>query len=163
MSDSRRGDCPGCGHLRIHPDPLLHNADCPYAEPVPWTVAHERFQHRRVYAMGRYTRESMQRDRTKDVVTGELVERVTALVLAKHIRHGTDTQEVRYPATWWQHFKQAHFPDWALKRWPVFNIVEQVHFDYDQYALFPEADLPFWADHLGNPRIEISVLVRKRE
>jgi hypothetical protein len=23
------------------------------------------------------------------------------------------------PATWWDHFKQTHFPHWALDRWPV--------------------------------------------
>lgn len=23
------------------------------------------------------------------------------------------------PATWWDHFKQQHFPRWALSRWPA--------------------------------------------
>ncbi|AID50536.1 hypothetical protein [Bacillus phage CP-51] len=23
------------------------------------------------------------------------------------------------PATWWQHFKESHFPSWALKKFPV--------------------------------------------
>lgn len=23
------------------------------------------------------------------------------------------------PQTWWDHFKQTHFPRWALKKWPV--------------------------------------------
>jgi hypothetical protein len=26
---------------------------------------------------------------------------------------------VRWPATWWQHFKQAWFPRWLLRRFPV--------------------------------------------
>jgi len=25
----------------------------------------------------------------------------------------------RYPLTWWDHFKEACFPAWALKRWPA--------------------------------------------
>jgi hypothetical protein len=26
---------------------------------------------------------------------------------------------LRVPATWWDHFKEAKFPTWAKKRWPV--------------------------------------------
>lgn len=25
----------------------------------------------------------------------------------------------RWPATWWEHFKERFFPAWALERWPV--------------------------------------------
>jgi len=31
---------------------------------------------------------------------------------------GTETFHY-VPATWWDHFKQQHFPFWALAKWPV--------------------------------------------
>ncbi len=29
------------------------------------------------------------------------------------------SRELRYPADWWQAFKDRWFPEWALKRWPI--------------------------------------------
>jgi len=45
------------------------------------------------------------------------------------------TGSVKVPLTWWDHFKEAKFPEWALKKWPV------KYRTIDCQALFP--DLPF--------------------
>jgi hypothetical protein len=45
---------------------------------------------------------------------------------------GTETFH-HVPATWWDHFKQAHFPRWALDRWPV----KHTKLLHTSYALCP--------------------------
>jgi len=35
---------------------------------------------------------------------------------------------VKYPATWWQAFKEQYFPWWLLKRYPVERTVVYVNF-----------------------------------
>lgn len=42
---------------------------------------------------------------------------------------------IKVPASWWDHFKEAKFPAWALKKWPV------KYRTINCQALFP--DLPF--------------------
>jgi len=42
--------------------------------------------------------------------------------------------QVRYPADWWQAFKERWFPDWALKRWPVRWTV----YELDVAAVYPD-------------------------
>jgi hypothetical protein len=45
---------------------------------------------------------------------------------------------VHYPLTWWQHFKQDCFPNWALRRWPVLKKMETKTFTFKTVALFPD-------------------------
>jgi hypothetical protein len=47
-------------------------------------------------------------------------------------------QECKWPADWWQAFKERWYPEWAKKRWPV---------RYEQYVitareLYPQVSLP---------------------
>lgn len=44
--------------------------------------------------------------------------------------------ELEVPADWWQHFKQRFFPAWALRRWPVQNVV------FEARRYFPEMAVP---------------------
>lgn len=49
---------------------------------------------------------------------------------------GRRLPEVRYPADWWQAFKERWFPVWAKERWPVrFTTC-------DIQALYPDIQLP---------------------
>ena len=43
---------------------------------------------------------------------------------------GKDTREVtlKFPANWWQHWKEDHAPKWFLRRWPVNYMERKVHF-----------------------------------
>lgn len=47
---------------------------------------------------------------------------------------------VRYPSTWWQHFKQANFPRWLLKKYPVKEktVYKSETINFERIALFPE-------------------------
>lgn len=47
----------------------------------------------------------------------------------------------RQPKTWWQHFKQEHFPAWLLRRFPVeysFQ-TEKKTVEFDRTFVFPNA------------------------
>lgn len=63
-------------------------------------------------------------DTIRSMVCDQLELRVRGFILAEEdsLRH----VEIRYPATWWQHFKQRWFPKRWLKRWPVREMVHTV-------------------------------------
>ncbi len=65
-----------------------------------------------------------------DVMFQAMLIKMKAAVWAEHL--GT----IEVPATWWQHFKQAHFPKWLLRRFPVRMKT------YDADRLYPEVSLP---------------------
>lgn len=44
------------------------------------------------------------------------------------------TEELEIPATWWDHFKEEHFPDWLLERFPP----KYVKFSYKFDLLYPD-------------------------
>jgi hypothetical protein len=48
-----------------------------------------------------------------------------------------DKVEIKYPADWWQAFKQRWFPKWILKRYPVIETVQVI----DIKALYPTIDI----------------------
>lgn len=54
-------------------------------------------------------------DTFQDFFTEDLTYRLKAAVWARHI--GSD--DVRFPADWWQAFKERWFPRWVNRRWPV--------------------------------------------
>jgi len=83
--------------------------------------------------IGAYTLHSMRVDQLSQLY-GDVAYRLSAMVLTEALRPNEKsiltaefdqwvTQDVQVfydvPASWWQHFKEQHFPQWALKRWPV--------------------------------------------
>lgn len=65
-----------------------------------------------------------------DKVLGQFLVRLEHFVYSKTL----DVIEVKYPASWWQHFKQAFFPQWLLRYFPVKETVVK----YDVAALYPD-------------------------
>lgn len=49
------------------------------------------------------------------LITDEIVYRVTGFVWSEGVQH----VEIKYPADWWQAFKERWFPPWLLKHYPV--------------------------------------------
>ena len=47
-------------------------------------------------------------------------------------------ETVRWPATWWDAFKDRWFPRWALRRWPV----RWKHADFTIYRGYPDLVMP---------------------
>jgi len=75
-----------------------------------------------------------------DMVTGRMVYMLRASIYAQQLDH----QVVRYPADWWQGFKQRFFPAWALRRWPVLETVKTMRL----FAWYPNMEIPGQRDQL---------------
>lgn len=60
----------------------------------------------------------------------DAIMRLRAFMLGETLRSKT----WRWPADWWQHFKERWFPAWARQRWPVVYQWRRVDID----AVYPE-------------------------
>ncbi len=49
-----------------------------------------------------------------------------------------DMKGVRFPADWWESFKNRWFPRWALKRWPV----QWTQVELTGSAYYPDIEIP---------------------
>ena len=67
-----------------------------------------------------------------DRVVELMAREVTAIVTVT----GETLQEVRYPRDWWQAVKNRFAPTWALRRWPVVEVVVNVR------VLYPKVSMP---------------------
>lgn len=98
-----------------------------------------------VVKLGRTTADSLRYERSSDVITKDLIERMTMSVLSDKI--ADDSYEARYRyavyASWWEHFKHDRMPTWFKKRFPV--VVRQksgyVTVKFTRYAEYPKANV----------------------
>jgi hypothetical protein len=60
--------------------------------------------------------------------------RLTRYVLSERLADET----VRWPATWWDAFKERWVPGWWLRRWPA----TYAHADFTVYRGYPDLALP---------------------
>lgn len=58
------------------------------------------------------------------------------VVQVRQAVYGEELQEIKYPADWWQAFKERWFKPWMLKRWPV------KHRCYSVRAFYPKVSAP---------------------
>ena len=61
-----------------------------------------------------------------------------------------EAKVVRYPADWWQAFKNHWFPTWALQRWPVEYHTERL----EAWEVYPKLSVPGY---------EPKIIIRKRD
>ena len=59
-----------------------------------------------------------------------------------------EARVVRYPADWWQAFKNHWFPTWALERWPIVYHTERL----EAWEVYPK---------LSAPEHESKIVIRK--
>jgi hypothetical protein len=69
-------------------------------------------------------------------------------VWSQKLESKTVKLEIKVPTSWWQHLKQDHFPQWAVKKWPVRYKTESKSYQFDVKALFPELQMNT-PPHLG--------------
>lgn len=85
----------------------------------------ERVRHSNQTTIGWQLVHDMRMEQYQPVMFDELVYRLSTDVWAEKLVD--DYIDVEFggevvascPETWWQHFKMAHFPQWALAQWPV--------------------------------------------
>lgn len=92
----------------------------------------ERIKHSNQKAIGRQLLYDMKLERYQSIMFDEMVYRLSTDVWAEKLVDDyipvevSGSVTVKRPSTWWQHFKQSHFPAWALTRWPVVYAEEDV-------------------------------------
>lgn len=86
-----------------------------------------------------------------DVVTGDLIARLTSHVLGDRMEPSTTTVCFDVYASWWQHTKAVHFPTFSrwLNRWPTHKRMCQT-VTAENFATFPECRTDYPPD-LGRP------------
>ena len=101
------------------------------------------------YRLGSYSEEKTEFDVYKQAAE-ELRMGLVTKVLAGRAVSDSRTFTLRYPATWWQHFKQDGRPRWLLRRikhrWPVRMAEANIVVDFTSYDTFPRADVPIPAN-----------------
>jgi len=73
-----------------------------------------------------------------DVSIGDFIGESMARAVFEMMGCEMERVECRWPADWWQAFKQRWFPRWALKHWPVQEEVRQLV----ARELYPKVKLP---------------------
>lgn len=67
----------------------------------------------------------MKHEAYQGAVTDQVVHTVRLYLWANQM-HKEVLRTVRYPATWWDGFKEAHYPNWAKRQWPSRFVQEDV-------------------------------------
>ena len=67
-----------------------------------------------------------------------MLDEIVLRVVQEVYGHQVESKSVRYPADWWEAFKNHWFPEWMLKRWPVRWNTEKL----EAWEVYPKLSLP---------------------
>ena len=67
-----------------------------------------------------------------------LVYKIKTEFLSEKLVDETIHAKFFFPKTWWQMFKQEHFPKWLLTRFPVKEDVFIKRYRFTKHAVYPE-------------------------
>lgn len=100
--------------------------------------------------IGRTTLESMEMEKSEDILTRNILYRVELDVLSDKI--ADDKYKARYSykvyASPWQHFKALYMPKWFVSRYPVKKQSKSgnVQVRFTRYATYPKANIALQRD-----------------
>lgn len=121
-----------------------------YASALPWREAVTRaLESRRAGVLmevsGDFLRDSIAVETSLDHFADTLLVRLSALVLADQVVSERDEVTVEVPADWWQHLKRDHAARWWMRwlvaRHPVRTVTLRNLVSFDQYRMYPGADV----------------------
>lgn len=102
-------------------------------------------------SIGSYVAESLELTSGRDLILDRIKVQLTAKVLASQVVRDNHVYEIETPATWWQHLKHAHGPEWFKRRYPVRYEKTRLVADFKRYATYPKANLALPPDQFGYP------------
>lgn len=94
--------------------------------------------------LGPYVVDQMRVEERMDHIAHELAYAVRTYVQVQHIADNTYTHVEHFPATWWQHWKDAHngrLARWLKKRKPVKYKDVTLRVDIESMAAFPDSSI----------------------
>jgi len=89
----------------------------------------------------RLSGETLRPDHFKQTVhefAHQVVIRTNFIVFGQQGPDETIGFEIRYPADWWQHFRQRWCPRWIIRRWPLKFKVESQTVQLSKYVFYPK-------------------------
>lgn len=94
--------------------------------------------------------QSMRVERSEDIATRHLIERISMSILRDKIADDSYKARYRYSVydSWWQHFKADVMPAWFVKRYPAKKTQKSgyVTVSFTRYAEYPKANIPIQSD-----------------
>jgi hypothetical protein len=88
--------------------------------------------------------EEFLRDAKIDVIEDTLAREIEVAVRVGIFGKQHEKVECKYPADWWQAFRERFFPKWWVKRWPV----AYTKMVLDVKELFPKLAIPDGVHHV---------------
>lgn len=92
------------------------------------------------FNLGGFAVQNLTVERISGLLNHELMYSLHTLIPAEKMKEESHTFKVKYPRDWKEAFKEAHFPKWIKKMYPVKYIekTKKVKFTaYNLYPLFP--------------------------
>jgi hypothetical protein len=74
-----------------------------------------------------------------DQFTNDLTLRISTFVLGEKLGKTEEVARLQVPATWWQHWKFSHAPEWFKKRFPVRYQWVLVNYEREERMTYPHA------------------------
>lgn len=78
---------------------------------------------------------------------------IRSLVPQQKLAKDSYTESYEVPASWWEHWKQDHAPEWLKARWPVQYLRKKLTIRVERSLLYPEAKFALPHDKVGYPVI----------
>ena len=76
-------------------------------------------------------------DEIKGYLEMELEYQLHILLPAESVKEAKHTVSLYYPATWWQAWKEMHYPNWLRNRWPVIYMEKKETVTFKAYEVYP--------------------------
>ena len=76
-------------------------------------------------------------DEIKDYLEMELEYQLHTLIPAESVKEAKHIVSLYYPATWWQAWKEMHYPNWLQNRWPVIYKEKKETVTFTAYNVYP--------------------------
>lgn len=133
---------------------MSNKYEAAFLEPHFTTLVAERFAIRT--GVPAYMLEGVEVAAMHDMLADNLAIRLAKDVYGEKLRPEEAKTEVSVPATWWQHYRFEHRSAWWLrwhvKRWPVRLSRIEMTATWDNYVMYPWAQLRSPVpEHLGDP------------
>jgi hypothetical protein len=94
---------------------------------------------------GSLSRESLEYEEREDFMLDALIKRLSMDVLCSPPvkKEYSEEKQIKFPASWWQHLKLDHFPEWFKKKWPVVYDIQNVklNINVETVTMYPEANI----------------------
>ena len=90
------------------------------------------------FELGGFAYQNLKVERIRDFCRTDLLYSLHTLIPAENLKEETHTVMVKYPATWWQAFKEQYFPTWLKNRCPIRSKTKSETVTFIAYNLYPK-------------------------